>query len=244
MAVKKLKWVSLMATINPSSILSSYSSDFSAIDTLLNAQVSANVSELNNLYVSVAGFLSALPSNKWADLDIYISSWKQYDDRFIRLLGNKIREYIGFYKKILTDNGVQRNLVYAKTYNASGSASSTERGFNSTTPQNSSLYDSTHPESDSLFDQAIADYASSIDKNKASSTTSSQGGSRTTVSGTTWDEQKKNLLMFFYNELKDFIMSIPERIYHYYSLETIPAPELYKKMLENIEQVKDIVINE
>lgn len=244
MAVKKIKWVSLMAQINPSNIISSYYTDFSAIDALLNEQVSSSASSLNNLAVSVAGFLSSTPSNKWADLDIYVSSWKERDDRFVLLLQNKMREYVGFYKKILTDEGVQRHLVYAKTYNATGSASSSERGTNSTTPQNSNLYDPQHPESDALFDEAIANYASSIDKNKASSTTSSQGGSTTNVTGTTWDEEKKNLQLFFYNELKEFIMSLPERIYSYYSLEAIPAPELFKKMLEYLSQVRDIIVNE
>ena len=131
-----------------------------------------------------------------------------------------------FYEKIITDEGVSRNLSYAKEYSNEGSASSVDRGINSETPQNSNLYDSEHPESDSLFDEAIADYASNINKSKASQSSSNEGSSTTTVRGGTWDEQKKNIELMFFNELKEYIVSIPDRIYNYYSIDTVPAPEL------------------
>lgn len=246
MSVKKIKWNQLMSNIDAQDIFDDSEQELIYIDNKINQFSQSYASKpLRDLMKCVDdNFLKASNSNIWKNLDIYLSSYRENDKRFVLLLKNKLREYLGFYSKILTDTGVQRSLVYAKTYSASGSASSTERGFNSTTPQNSSLYDSTHPESDSLFDEAIANYASSIDKNKASSLTSSEGGSETNVSGVTWEEAKKNLQLLFYNELKDYIMSIPERIYSYYCLETLPAPELYKATVEYIETVIDIMKNE
>lgn len=246
MAVKKIKWNQLMSNIDAQDIFDDTEQELIYIDNKINQFSQSYASKpLRDLMKCVDdNFLKSSNSNIWKNLDIYLSSYRENDKRFVLLMKNKLREYLGFYSKILTDTGVQRSLVYAKTYNASGSASSVERGFNSATPQNSSLYDSTHPESDSLFDEAIANYASSIDKNKASSQTSSQGGSRTNVSGVTWEEQKKNLQLLFYNELKDYITSIPERLYSYYCLETIPAPELFKATVDYLIQVMDIVVNE
>ena len=246
MAVKKLKWPQLMTNLNPAVILEVMEADIDEIDSAINDELQGGGEGLGDLKNEIYRILYPNPEsgNVWQDLDIYISSFKEHDRRFIFLLQAKLREYVAFYRRVLTDAGVQRQLVYSKLYNNSGSANSTERGTTSVTPQNSNLYDPQHPESDSLFDVAIANFASNIDKNKASSTSSSQGNSSTTVTGTTWEEGKKNLQMLFFNELKDYMMSIPERIYSYYSLETIPAPELYKKLLDNLFETRDMLINE
>ena len=241
MAIKKLKWQTLMSQINAKTEFESFVTDVEAIDSSLNTGLSYTGKALKNLLQVVTDeILTSANTCIWKDMLIFVSSYRENDKRFVYLLSAKLREYLDFYKKILTDAGVQRNLVYAKTYNNAGSASSVERGTNSTTPQNSNLYDSEHPESDSLFDEAIANYASAIDKNKASSTSESHGGSRTAVSGVTWDEQKKNIQLMFYNELKDYIISIPERIYSYYSIDTIPAPELIKLAIKHFEEVADM----
>lgn len=245
MAVKKIKWQTLVSNIGAVDIFNSMDASISEVDTLLNEKLE-NYEEtpLADLSAYVQKFLEDNNDNVWKDMDIYISSFVENDGRFILLLKNKFREYIGFYLKVLNDEGLQRHLVYAKTYGNDGNSSSLERGTNSNTPQNSALYDPSHPESDALFDQAIADYASNIDKNKASTTSHTEGTSDTTVSGTTWDEAKRNVQMFFYNELKDFIFSLPERIYSHYSLSTIPAPELAKKWFEHFAQVREMFYNE
>ena len=236
-----------MNNLRPSDILDEASSVIEEVDELINAQLTDY--ELQALtvlseYINSSLFTELSAGNIWKDMDIYLSSYVENDRRFILLLKNKLREYVGFYLKILNDEGLQRHLVYAKTYGNDGNSSSLERGTNSNTPQNSGLYDPSHPESDTLFDQAIADYASNIDKNKASTTSHTEGTSDTTVSGTTWEEAKRNVQMFFYNELKDFIFSLPERIYSHYSLSTIPAPELAKKWFEHFAQVREMFHNE
>ena len=242
MAVKKITWKTLIQQINANTIFTSAENELIAIDNLINEYTEGiSTKELRDLMnYTKQYFFDVTNYNIWNNLELYVSSFYENDKRFILLLQNKLREYIVFYKKILTDEGVQRALKYAKTYENDGSASSTERGTNSVTPQNSSLYDSTHPESDALFDQAIADFASAIDKNKTSSTSHAQGGSTTDVTGVTWEEGKKNLSLLFFNELKDYIMSLPERVYAYYSLETLPVPELAKKFMAYMQEVEEI----
>lgn len=245
MAIKKIKWTVLINQIDAQDILDDTEQELVYIDDKLNElTLSMSAKELRDLMKYVDdGFLHD-ENNVWEDLNIYVSSFKENDKRFILLLKNKLREYLGFYKKILDNSGVQRALLYSKTYENDGNANSVERGTNSQTPQNSSLYNPQSPESDALFDQAIADYASAIDKQKAHSDSHSEGGSDTTVSGTTWEEGKKNLQLLFFNELKDYLMSIPERIYAYYSLDTVPFMELHKMRLEYFQQIKEMISDE
>lgn len=243
MAIKKMKWQELLTKILPSRVNSKIA-DLETLITNVNAQqvVLVGYSNLLAIWNEVKIMLGKDEHIEpaWKDLIIFVSSYKENDCRFMQLLIQKLYEYAGFYSKILSDNGIQRHLVYEKEYSNEGSASSVERGTDSVTPQNSALYDSAHPESDSLFDQAIADYASSIDKNKASSNSESSGDSSTTVSGTTWEEGKKNLQLVFYNELCDYLMSIPERIYAYYSIDTVPVPELYKMFYKHVHEVMEM----
>lgn len=243
MAIKKIKWKTLITQIDAQDVFDDTQQELEYIDNKLNAlTLSMNSNELSDLMKYVDEYF--LQPNKtlvWENMPIFVSSFKEMDRRFILLLKNKMREYIGFYKKILEDSGVQRALVYDKTYENDGNANTVERGTNSTTPQNSNLYNPAQPESDSLFDEAIANYASAIDKNKAHSDSHSEGGSVTNVTGVTWEESKKNLQLMFYNELKEYIMSIPDRIYSYYSLDTIPAPQLCKTFIEHLVAVAEMM---
>ena len=247
MAIKKMTWTELMQTIIPSRLSASITNLTSLIGQVNTAQQTLiGSSNLSNVYNEMLILLcqNVNVDSAWKDLVIVGSDFKLNDCRYPQFLFQKAYEYAGFYKKILTDEGVQRALVYAKTYNNSGTASSTVRGANSNTPQNSMLYNATEATANELFDQAIADYATTIDRTKASSTSSSQGGSRTSVSGTTWEEGKKNLQMRFYSELVNFIATIPERIYSWYSLDTMPAPELMKNFCQYLDEVAEIFQDE
>lgn len=244
--VKKIKWKTLMSQISAGTILftTDFQSEIQNIDSAIDELISEDFGETNleNLFSYLeTDVITADNGGIWADMDVYTSSWVEKDKRYIYLLANKLREYIAFYKKVLTDEGVQRHLVYSKEYENDGNSNNIDRNINSDVPQNSNLYDPLAPTSNSKFDQAIADYASSIAKNKADATSHTEGTSGTTVSGTTWDEAKKNIQMMFYNELKDFLYSLPERIYSLYSLDTIPAPELVKKMFEHYHAVGNMI---
>lgn len=246
MAIKKIKWETLMTNLGISTLFADVEEEVTAIDSALNDQFETyDETPLKDLVKYLKDYVvTNSVQGIWKGLPIYISSYKENDKRFVHLLKAKIREYLGFYLKILTDSGVQRHLVYAKSYENDGNSSAIERGFNSNTPQNSMLYNAVEATADTNFDQAIADYASTIDKNKSKTTSHTDGTSDTTVSGTTWEEAKRNVELFYFNELKDYLFSLPERIYHYYSLETIPAPELFKKFIEHLEEVREIVENE
>ena len=259
MSIKKIKWQDLMNNLSPSSYLfydtvgetdkSTYDL-IKEIDGLIDSIIEEESGYIQTPLADLVDYIDENLFNNdeqaciWWNMPLYTSTYIEKDARFLFLLKNKLREYLAFYKKILTDEGVQRHLVYDKEYENDGNSDNLERGINSNTPQNSSLYDSEHPESDAKFDQAIADYASTIDKNKAHTTSHTEGSSGTTVSGTTWEEGKKNIQMMFFNELKDYIFSLPERIYSFYSLETIPAPEITKKFIEHLYEVRDMLLNE
>lgn len=226
MAIMKKKWQELIANVDAHDILDDISQEAEFIDSKLNAKTQSFRShDLQDLVEYVRNTMLTT-GGAWVDLPIFVSSYKYNDKRIIHLIKNKVREYIVFYEKLLTDEGVSRRLSYSKEYENAGSASSVDRGINSETPQNSSLYDSSQPESDALFDEAIADYASNINKSKASQSSSNEGSSTTLVTGGTWEEQKKNIELMFFNELKEYIISIPDRIYSWYSIDTVPAPEL------------------
>ena len=252
MAIMKKTWNQLITSVDAQDIFDDISQELESIDNYFNSNlVSFRSKDLKDLMLYVDRYLlkpSQLEGevyiNVWQDLPIYVSSFKFSDRRFILLLKNKLREYVGFYLKLVQDSGVSRNLSYKKDYLNSGEASSVERGSNSETPNYSALYDSTHPESDSLFDQAIADYASNINKTKASSTNRNAGSSLTEVTGSTWEEQKKNLELVFFNELKDFIASLPERIYSYYAVDTVPFTELTREYFKYLYSLKEIFLDE
>lgn len=232
-----------MTKIIPQRVANSLTNLEALITEVNNKQVTyMGYSNLSAIYNELKIMLNQDANNEpaWKNLLIYTSTYKENDVRYMQLLIQKLYEYAGFYSKILSDNGVQRALSYSKSYSNDGNADSLERGFDSVTPQNSALYNAVESTADELFDKAIGDYASSIDKNKGHSESHNEGESSTEVTGVTWDEQKKNLQMLFYNELCDYLMSIPERIYSYYSIDTIPVPELAKMFSEHIRQVLEM----
>lgn len=247
MSVVKMKWSELMTKVFPSRLSASISNLTTAVTSANNLQAELiGSSNILNVYNEMLIILCQNQNvvSPWKDLYIYGSSFKLEDCRYAQLLLQKALEYTGFYKKILTDEGIQRHLVYGKSYSNSGTASSTERGTDSVTPQNSNLYNPVEATADTMFDEAIGNYASSINKNKASSSSSSSGSSTTNVSGTTWEEEKRNMEMLFYSELINYIATIPERIYSYYALDTMPAPELMKNFVGYLDEVRDIFKDE
>ena len=311
--IQKLKWTQLMSNVIGASCISPFHNSLASIDTLLNAKLPVSVTGGSGLadmekYIVDHILVTDETESIWKDLPIYVSSYKAYDKRFIKLIFNKMREYIDFYYKILTDNGVARRLIYSKDYNNYGRTSSSEnaslskagsdtttygegssvtsnadgqtsgnsRKIRSETPAYTGLYDSTAGEvTNTLFDQAIANYASSLDKDKSDSSyqdngftearkdsseekiidethtsaktgsndVENQGSSETVVSGVSWEEQKKNLSLLFYNELKEFINSVPEMIYHHYAIDTVPFTELTVEYFKYLYALGDMLKN-
>ena len=316
MAVQKMKWQNLMSNntlLYPSAqskkyFLDNLVNDIQAVDTAFASLFGSYTGSIYDLFVAMRLLTNDYSNNNpWYDMNIWTSSFKSKDKRVMFFIQNKLAEYVGFYKKVLTDAGVSRALMYTKTYQNAGNTSSNTsntisesssntkntttnsqkantkggsstrnnssnvnedgRKITSETPQNSMLWDSTTSSvTNAKFDQAIADYASRLEKNKVgregqeaetistnetdnttengtegvmgtstgsttdsgsgSSTTANSGNSTTNVTGVTWEEARKNLSLMFFNELKDYIMRIPEMIYSYYSIDTMPFTDL------------------
>lgn len=162
-------------------------------------------------------YLSATNS-AWKDMPIYMSSYKWEDERIFTSLYSKLIEYLGFYNRILTDSGVAKKIVTHRTYSASASSSGESKDYDSETPQ--ANLDN--------FDDAIK-YASRLGKSEDSASKENEGESDFTLTQTNYDESLKNLKIIFYNDLVGYILRIPEIIYDYYSLDTMPVNELVKE---------------
>lgn len=331
MAVQKMKWQSLMnnvAVFNPSVeqrklFLDDLRTDIQDIDSALAELFEGYSGSMTSLFDNMRYITNKFNNeNPWFDMKIWVSSFKANDKRVMYFIQSKLGEYVGFYKKVLTDAGVSRALMYSKTYQNAGNTSSNTsntisesssntkntttnsqkantkggsstrnnssnvnedgRKITSETPQNSMLWDSTSASiTNAKFDQAIADYASRLEKNKVnregqeaetittnetdnttengtegvmgtstgsttdsgsgSSTTANSGNSTTNVTGVTWEEARKNLSLIFFNELKDYIMRIPEMIYSYYSIDTMPFTDLTKEYFDYLDSLFESV---
>ena len=164
--------------------------------------------------------------NYWADMPIFVSSYNFKNKAPFGELLLRLTQYLGFYKKILTDKGLVRSVITHRDYSNSGSSDGNNKNFNSETPQINLTN----------FDDAIK-YASNLTKNEDHSESETSGESDLTVSSKSWDEEEKNLKYIFYNDLCDFLRKIPQWIYSQYALDSMPTIDLVK---ETFNYFKDI----
>ena len=220
MSVKKMKWIDLLGTnpnlINPNTLQSL----LEECDTLFNSKLQTEettpyaYTSLYDAYDSMFNdYLSDDEvSNLWKDMDIFISSFKENDQRIYRELLVRLTQYLGFYKKVLIDDGVARKLVTHRTYSGTGSSDGSYKNYFSETPQIQLTN----------FDDAI-NYASNLEKNEDSRETSKEGESDYELKSFNWDEALKNMKMVFYNDLIRYINSIPLLVYNYFALDEYPV---------------------
>lgn len=156
--------------------------------------------------------------NYWADMPIFVSSYSWRDKSIFGLIVLRLTQYLGFYKKILTDKGLARSVITHREYSNEGESDGNNKAYNSETPQINIAN----------FDDAIK-YASNLAKNEDHNESSTSGESDLSVSSKSWDEEEKNLKYLFYNDLCDFIRDIPKYIYSEYSLDTAPADFIVKE---------------
>lgn len=162
----------------------------------------------------------------WDKMPIFVSSYKFEDKRFINELSVRLLQYIAFYKKILTDDGVARKLVSKRTYSSESDVTGDYKNYESETPQTNLTN----------FDDAI-DYASRLEKNEDSRKTEKSGESDYELKSFNWDEALRNMKMVFYNDLVRYINSLPVLIYNYYALDEYPVGysiEEYFKTLKDL----------
>lgn len=237
MSVMKKTWIQILEN-KPTLSLTEFDSLFEDIDELLNSMVSEDlsISLMKDIYDDVIeDYLSTDETkNVWKDLPIFVSSFKLRDKRIFNLIKLKILQYLGFYKRILSDGGVARTVLTHRSYTDNNESSGTNRSQYSETPQ-VDVNEGTIP----TFDETL-DYLSNVSKNNDEIESERTGESDLSVTSKSWDEELKNLNMLFYNAICEYISKIPEIIYNYYSLDSYPVPELMCKSIEYYKALRDI----
>lgn len=227
MAVIKKTWDEMLTENNDivsiidSDIISLGSSLDSAFNTKygISTKVATALTDISNDYLKPSDSPNA--RGLWEDLPIYLSSYKLKDRRAcIKIKDNLIR-YLRFLTKMVTDEGLQRKMVVARNFANNNTSSNTDKNVYSETPQ-LELQD---------FEDAIA-YASNVSRNENSGSSSQSGASGETATNVNWEESLKNLQFAFYNEIVDYIVSLPSELYNYYSLDSKPITELVKARRE------------
>lgn len=187
------------------------------VDLLFSQSVgdenSTNLNRIKNIYTEITSHFTnpTEADNYWADMPIFVSSWNWKDKSIFGETILRLTQYLGFYKKILTDKGLARSVVTHREYSNSGESDGTNKNFNSETPR--ITLDN--------FDDAIK-YASNLAKNVDHTESSTEGESDLGVTSKSWEEEEKNLKYIFYNDLCDYIRKIPHWIYSQYALDTAP----------------------
>lgn len=231
--IVKMKWTDLIQKINSGGRLFPYQgfsedgmcSLLEEIDTLYIEQFGET--ELTP-YDIPTGFLPTFkyisqyfmnPSRKipevknvWTGLNIYCSSYVVEDLSPINEVYLRLLQYVGFYKKILTDKGFARRVVTHRDYRNAGHNESTNKNIYSETPQ-VHLTD---------FDNII-NYVSNATKNEDEGDSNTYGDSDLTVDSKSYEEAEKNLKLIFHSELIEYITSIPHIIYSLYALDSMPV---------------------
>ena len=232
--ILKKKWIELLQENN----IGDYSVNSAGIyalitevDDLFTKQCNPdanNYNRIKRLYDEITDhFLTNTEAdNYWADMPIFVSSYNFKNKTPFGELVLRITQYLGFYKKILTDKGLARSVVTHREYSNTGESDGNNKNYNSETPQINL----------DNFDDAIK-YASNLSKNEDHTESSTSGDSDLTVSSKSWDEEEKNLKYIFYNDLCDFIRKMPQWVYAQYSLDTMPAYDIVK---ETFNYFKDI----
>ena len=237
MSVLKKKWSELVTEHNNS--FSQWQTKFKSLidtcDTLFAHKISVQFTQhsLWNAFefiLDIVLYNSEEPDdNMWADLPIYVSSFKFKDKRIITEIENRLYQYLGFYAKILTDDGVARKVVTHRTFESEGDNTGDYKNYESDTPQINLTN----------FDEAI-DYASRLEKNEDSRHSEKSGSSDYELKSFNWDEALRNMKMVFYDDLVRYFNRIPELIYNYYALDEIPVGESVKGYFDMLKNLRDI----
>lgn len=157
----------------------------------------------------------------WEDLPIYMSSYKVKDRKICTQIEDNLIRYLRFIQKMVTDEGLTRKMIVNRNFNNTNTSQNTDKNVFSETPQ-IELQD---------FEEAIA-YASNVSRNENTGGSTQSGLSGETATNVNWEEQLKNIQFAFYNELVEYIVSIPSELYNYYCLDSRPITELVKARRE------------
>lgn len=232
MSVLKKKWIELVSGIDFSEYLhpSTFKPLLDSVDEKFSEKLDLESSYelLYNAYLDVYdNYLSETDGNLWKDMPIFISSYKLLDIRILEELRIRLVQYLGFYQKILVDEGVARKLVTHRTFAGNGTSTGNYKNYESDTPQINLTN----------FDEGI-EYATRLEKNDDTRTTNKAGVTDYELKSFNWDEALKNLKMLYYNDLIRYINSIPVLIYNYYALDQYPVCQTVKEYFDYIKTVR------
>ena len=222
MVVKK-KWNELVTQNSLSSIIDT---NTIALGTTLDSEMNTKYGTFSNIEDLLKhiknDFLTSSSNGVWYELPIYMSSFKEKDKRVLYGLNDRLNKYIRFFTKMLVDDGLARQMSIDRGFDNHSGESDTNKRYDSETPS----------EEIDNFETAIIKYASALSKDQRNRTANQNGTSYERAKNLTWDEGMKNLRLVFYNDLVDFISSIPNIVYNYYCLDSRPAPDLVRGYYE------------
>ena len=167
--------------------------------------------------------------NVWRDMTIFMSSFKFRTHRIVDELLNRLIQYMSFYNRMLEDDGVARKLVTHRDYSSTGQSSGEYKNYESETPQVQLTN----------FDDAIK-YASNLEKNEDLRNTQKWGGSDFELKSFNWDEALRNMKMVFYNDLVNYVLSVPVLVYNYYALDQYPVQESVIEYINYMKNLRDM----
>ena len=232
MAVVKKTWKEL--TTNLSSVISALFTEASTlagdVDTAFNTKYNTTLNSVSNALEMIRDDFLSPATTIWADMTIYMSSFKENDKRFIKVISDNLNKYLLFIKKMITDEGIKRDMIISRNYSNGTHSDGTDKNYFSETPQ-AELEN---------FEDAIIRYASNLGKNNSSTDTRQNGSSGETTKSVNWDEQFKNLEFAFRNELVDYITRIPDMIYMNYCLDSRPFTEIRKEWYKHLKSLYNL----
>lgn len=189
--IQKKKWIEILQenntgvyALNQQGLIDLMSEvDLLFSKSVLGNDSSVNLNKLSNIYAEIVFHLvtNTKADNYWADMPIFVSSWNWKNKTPFGVLVLRLTQYLGFYKKILTDNGLARSVVTHRTFangNTVSENGSNTRNTSSTTQKLSSdtlseldknIISKTPQASLASFDDMI-NYVSEATKNDKSST--------------------------------------------------------------------------
>ena len=224
MVIKK-EWNELVTQNSLTSIVDNDTMSLAtALDSAMNTKYGTS-SKISTLLTHIkSDYLTASQDGVWYKLPIWLSSYKEGDKRVVYGLNDRLNKYLRFFTKMITDDGLARQMSIDRGFENHSGESDTNKRYDSDTPQ----------EELDNFETAIIKYASGLSKDQRSRTANQNGTSYERAKNLSWDEGMKNLRLVFYNDLVEFISSIPQIVYNYYCLDSRPFPDLVREYYKGL----------
>ena len=235
MSVLKKKWIDICNNHNLQDNMWSTNLQqlLDEIDQLIDEMIQPDVSSGSTVQLYSAyedmwdKYLTSQEYNDWKDMPIFVSSFRFNDSRIVNEINARMFQYAGFYKKVITDEGVARKLVTHRTFAGNGTSTGNYKNYESDTPQINLTN----------FDEGL-EYATRLEKNDDTITTNKAGVTDYELKSFNWDEALKNLKMLYYNDLIRYINSIPVLLYNYYALDQYPVCQTVEEYFDYIKTVR------